>query len=239
MSQYIVDAADVSPAEATAILRGEEAHHLSRVTRAREGEKIALFDGAGWRWGGEIARIGRDEVLVAKIAPLPPNEPEHPVILAAGLIKADRWEWMLEKAVELGVTTIIPLLCSRSQPGDVAKKSARWSKIILSAAKQCERGRLPELRPPATVEAFVASLGAFSAGERRWLFIEREKAEPPTISDGPQTLAIGPEGAFSDGEARLFLGAGFVPATLGARILRSETAALAALSLLGGGKNQR
>lgn len=234
MSQFLVRPEDLDRENLTATVHGEEAHHLARVARVRTGETVSLFDGAGGRWRGRVESHAKDSTLVSGLAPLPSNEPEHPVILAAGLIKADRWEWLIEKAVELGATEIAPLDCERSQTGvgDAAKKASRWEKIILAAAKQCERGAIPRLRNPSAIAEFLSSLGSPVQGEARWAFLERTGGVRPGQAGGPTVAAIGPEGGFTESEAAQLLDAGFAPATLGGRILRAETAAAAALALV-------
>jgi 16S rRNA (uracil1498-N3)-methyltransferase len=235
MSQFLANPVDVDASTGTVLLRGEEAHHLARVTRARPGDRVRLFDGTGNRWEGVLDRHDRETSTISRLIPLPANEPPHPLVLAAGLVKVDRWEWMIEKAVELGATTIVPLACARSQvkAAEAARKSSRWEKIILSAAKQCERGIIPELCPPLTADEFVNELAPPASGETRWVLVERAEAAWPTSAGMAKTVALGPEGGFSDEETELFAAAGFTPATLGSRILRSETAALAALALVG------
>lgn len=234
MSQFLVRPEDVDVINMSATIRGEEAHHLARVARARRGEIVKLFDGAGKRWAGAVEAHERETTLICGLSPLPSNEPVAPLVLAAGLIKADRWEWLIEKAVELGATEILPLACARSQTGaeEAAKKAARWEKIILSAAKQCERGVIPAFRKPVAVADFLASLPPASENVARWAFIERAEGKRPVSASGGAVAAIGPEGGFEGRETALLGDAGFTPATLGERILRAETAAVAALALL-------
>lgn len=232
MSQYLVRPEAVDHRSATATLSGEEAHHLIRVARVRAGEKVRLFDGRGNIWTGVVTEIDPGSPLITRLVALPPNEPDHPVHLLAGLIKGDRWEWLLEKAVELGATRITPLLTSRTvaKPPEGASRLARWEKIITAASKQCERGVIPTLDTPETLTAMLKKLDRPAPLETRLLFVERTSAAEAPRIEGEVRLAIGPEGGFTEEEAELFRRAGFQKASLGARILRAETAALAALS---------
>jgi 16S rRNA (uracil1498-N3)-methyltransferase len=217
-------------------VRGEEARHLGRVLRAREGERVLLFDGKGRRWEGIIARTAAEEVRVTGLAALPSGEPGRDLWLLASLVKGERWEWLLEKAVELGATRILPLLAEYgvARPGDRAEaKLDRWRKCLLAAAKQCERGRIPRLDAPLTASSLVGSLPPLPPGEVRFLLAAR--GSPPALHVPPQAprvlLAVGPEGGWTEAEEKAFLAAGFTAASLGPRILRSETAALAALAM--------
>lgn len=237
MAQFFARPQDIDEAQGTALLRGEEAHHLARVMRLGPGDAVRLFDGAGRRFAGKLALASGGEARVEGLAALDPGEPPGPVHLIQGLLKGDRWEWLLEKATELGATRITPILAQRSVARDGGQRSDskrdRWEKILLAAAKQCERGVVPALDAPQSLEALLEALGPRLAGEERWACQERREglAIGPPAAGCAALLAVGPEGGWTPQEAELLAGAGFAAASLGPRILRGETAALAALAL--------
>jgi 16S rRNA (uracil1498-N3)-methyltransferase len=236
MPQFLLQPEDIDETSRTATVRGEEAHHLARVFRVREGERVLLFDGAGSRWEGTVARAAAEEVQVNGLSLLPSGEPGRDLWLLPSLVKGERWEWLLEKAVELGATRILPLLAGHgvARPGDRAEtKLSRWRKCLLAAAKQCERGCIPRIDPPLPVNDLVGNLPSLPAGESRFLLAARGSSTALRIPLGASRvlLAVGPEGGWTEGEEQAFLATGFSAASLGPRILRSETAALAALAL--------
>jgi 16S rRNA (uracil1498-N3)-methyltransferase len=237
MSQFLADPKDIDTAKGTARLRGAEAHHLSSVTRAKKGDEVRIFDGEGRRFLGIVAGLSGGEVLLENLAPLPSGEPRREIVIAQALIKGERWEWFCEKAVELGASAIIPLVTSRTvaRPKEEAsgRKTERWEKLLLSASKQCERGRIPGISPPVTLEAFLLSLGPAGSREERFFCAERSGAKflCPREESDKCLLALGPEGGWSDEEQSALAKAGFAPVSLGERILRSETAAINALAV--------
>lgn len=246
MPQFLVLPRAVDTREHTALLRAEEARHLAGAFRARRGEPVAIFDGEGRRWQGRVAEIGRGEVRIAELAPLAPNEPPVDVDLLQALPKGERWEWILEKGTELGARRFLPLLTARTVarvPTErLEHRVDRWRKLVLAAAKQCERGRVPSVFPPRELEACLQTLGPAQPGEVRLFLSEREPAvsrppprpRPGVAQVGPGTaritLAVGPEGGWSGQDRGALAAAGFGPWSLGPRILRSETAAVAALA---------
>lgn len=246
MPQFLVFPSAMDPGEDTALLRGEEARHLAGVLRARPGEHVAIFDGEGRRWQGRVAAVERHEVRIAELAPLASNEPPVGVDLLQALPKGERWEWILEKGTELGARRFLPLLTARTvarlPAGRVDERVGRWRKIVLAAAKQCERGRVPEVCAPQELAACVENLGPAQPGDVRRFLSERERAashvlprsRPGAAEATPATgriaLAVGPEGGWSAQDRRVLAAAGFAPWSLGPRILRSETAAVAALA---------
>ena len=223
-----------------ATLRGDAAHHLGRVLRAARGQLYELSDGESV-WLARTERVGRDSVEFALVEPLPAQLSRLRITLLLSLVKFDRFEWALEKAVELGADEIVPLSAERSEKGLVsaaAKRAARWEKILLEAAQQARRLRIPALRnaaPPAK---------AFSTGPDgiRLLLSERDGAAPMREAFGvntdvgkgktelPIAVAVGPEGGWTDAEIAAGTAAGFAEVSLGANILRTETAVCAALA---------
>jgi 16S rRNA (uracil1498-N3)-methyltransferase len=220
-----------------AIVRDDKAHHLGVVLRAQVGQLYELSDGAQV-WLGRIENVARDRVEFALLEELPANEPPLRTTLLLSIVKFDSFEWAIEKATELGVGTIIPLAAARSEKGLLAaadKRSERWHKIILEAAQQSRRVRLPVLEPVTKAEP------AFSGRQDRLgIFLSERRQAPPlrsalagaAVSDAVDDaiLAIGPEGGWTDEEVELALSAGFREASLGQLILRTETAVVAALA---------
>ena len=218
-----------------AVVEGDKAHHLGVVLRARAGQLYELSDGERV-FLGRIENVARERVEFALLEELPANEPKLRVTLLLSVVKFDSFEWAIEKATELGVNSIVPLAADRSEEGLLAaaeKRSERWRKIILEAAQQSRRVRLPELQSVARPES------AFLIGkERLGIFLSERAQAPPlrqvlkdtTASD--LVLAIGPEGGWTDAEVALAQAAGFRSASLGQLILRAETAVIAALASL-------
>jgi 16S rRNA (uracil1498-N3)-methyltransferase len=218
-----------------AIIKGEDAKHIEKSLRMTVGEKITLCDCLGNDYLGEIAQMDSDVVRV-KIMEIQKSfaEPTVKVTLCQGLPKNDKMDWIIQKSVELGVTQIQPMETSRcvSRPDRKAaeKKIARWQKIALEAAKQSGRGMIPK------VETIVSFKEAVQNAEgKKILFYEGGGEKIRTLlnsEDQKATIFIGPEGGFSQEEVQMVTESGGVPATLGPRILRTETAPLAALTAI-------
>jgi 16S rRNA (uracil1498-N3)-methyltransferase len=218
-----------------ALVSGDRAHHLGVVLRAQTGQLYELSDGVRVCLG-RIEKVARDSVEFALLEELHAEEPRLNVILLLSVVKFDAFEWAIEKATELGVTEIVPLSAARSEKGLIAapeKRSERWRKIVLEAAQQSRRVKLPVLQPVARPEA------AFAArGDRLGIFLS-ERADAPSLrvalrdrAASRAVLAIGPEGGWTDEERDAALKAGFQEASLGRLILRTETAVVAALASL-------
>lgn len=223
-----------------AIITGQELDHLRRVLRLRPGERVTLFDDRGWEHEGVIDSYGPETGFVNVVKSYQPErESLLDITLAQALGKGDKMDLIVEKATELGVGTIIPFLSSRTVPhpdgARMERRRARWEKIALSAAKQSGRTRIPEVLEFRDFETFVR--GAWPS-ELKLLLWEKESvcglgeihAERPQLQS--VLLAIGPEGGFSSEEVAKAYEHGFRSVRLGKRILRTETAALAALSLV-------
>jgi len=218
-----------------ALVSGDRAHHLGVVLRAQAGQLYELSDGARVCLG-RIEKVARDGVEFALLEELPANDPALRTMLLLSVVKFDSFEWAIEKATELGVSDIVPLAAARSEKGLVAaaeKRSERWRKIVLEAAQQSRRVRLPVLRAVVKPEAVFAALG-----DGLGIFLS-ERAQAPGLrallrdqSASNAVLAIGPEGGWTDEERDAALKAGFHEASLGRLILRTETAVIAALASL-------
>jgi 16S rRNA (uracil1498-N3)-methyltransferase len=218
-----------------ALVSGDRAHHLGIVLRAQVGQYYELSDGLRVCLG-RIEKVARDAVEFALLEELPANDPALHTTLLLSVVKFDSFEWAVEKATELGVSEIVPLAAARSEKGLLAaaeKRSERWRKIVLEAAQQSRRVRLPALQPVAKPEPAFSSLA-----DRLGIFLS-ERAEAPVLRTvlssrfaSKVILAIGPEGGWTDEERDAALKAGFHEASLGRLILRTETAVVAALASL-------
>lgn len=223
-----------------AVLKGEPAHHLSRVLRAQPGQVYELSDGSAV-WLGRIEQVSRDAVHFALVEQMALPAPGPQISLLLSIVKFDRFEWCLEKATELGVAEIIPLAAARSDRpliAAAAKRGARWQRILMESAQQARRLSPPGLRAVMNTRDALAGAGLdCTPPGANILLSEREDAPPlRAVLQGKRVgaakLAIGPEGGWTDDELASARGAGFVAASLGRNILRTETAVIAALAVL-------
>ncbi len=213
------------------------AHHVARVLRLGEGNALILFDGRGGEWRATISHVDKRGVRVA-LGQHHAREAESPLqlTLLQGIASADKMDWIIQKAVELGVSAIAPLLTERTllklSPERAEKRSLHWRNIIISACEQCGRTRLPELHAP---EPLRARLARASAGQR---LVLSPKAQTPLAALpgelGAAEILIGPEGGLAERELEEALAAGFIAVSLGPRVLRTETAGMAALAVMQG-----
>jgi 16S rRNA (uracil1498-N3)-methyltransferase len=228
------------PAEAwgapTVVLTGDEARHASQVLRVRRGDRVTVFDGRGRSARAEIVDVSRNEIRL-QLGEIQAREPAGPAIsLAQAVTKGKTMDLIVQKAVELGVSTIQPLLTRHAvvqlDDEDAGKKTAKWQRVAIEACKQCGQDLVPEV---AVVSEFSTWLGAAKSGLRliasladgaRPLREVLRAAEKPTSV----TILIGPEGDFSAEETRQALEAGFLPVSFGEIILRAETAAFFAIA---------
>jgi len=220
----------------TAALPSDQAHHLRDVLRLSTGDPVEIFDGEGSGYLGEVELRGA-EVLVCRLQSLPSPSLPDSLILAAALIKPAKFEWMLQKTTELGVSEIVPLktrLSERQPPVSRLKpRLERWDRILQEAAKQCGRFAPPRLQEPLE---FLEFLGRKELSPcHKLLFYE--KAVAPWQADkelqhGKTILCIGPEGGWERGEVDQAIEAGFRAYSLGPWTLRAETAAVAAVAIV-------
>ena len=215
------------------------ARHV-QVLRMQPGEALTLFDGRGGEYAAVVERMGRSDVTVNVGAHDPvEREAPHAVHLALGMPANDRMDWLVEKATELGVASIQPLMTAHGVlrlAGERAeKKRAHWEAIAIAACEQCGRNRVPQIHP---VRAYADWIGeADQDGGMQRIVLSLVPGTQPLV-DLPAASACqvlsGPEGGLSADEEGRALAQGFLPARLGPRVLRAETAALAALILRGG-----
>jgi 16S rRNA (uracil1498-N3)-methyltransferase len=219
------------------ILEGNAASHVTRVLRLRVGEALTLFNGAGGEYAASIeaARGGRLTVAVGEPRTV---ERESPLTLtlAQGVSRGERMDLVVQKATELGVSAIVPLFTERSVVRLGAQQAERklnhWRAIAIAACEQSGRNRLPNVAPPVSL-ADVLRSGADREGGRLLLSpgaTSRLDALPRPATS--VTVLIGPEGGLTNAEQEAAVAAGFLPVRLGPRVLRTETAAIAALALL-------
>jgi len=228
----------------TARLTGDSAHHLARVLRASPGHLYELSDGSSL-WLARVERVSKSAVDFSLVELLPVTlDPLHLTLLLS-IVKFDRFEWALEKATELGVAEIVPLAAARSEKALVTaagKRAARWQKILVESAQQSRRLRPPILhfasRPSDLFPRVGAQLAASSATSSFNLLLSERLSALSLRStlEGKGTtsaiIAIGPEGGWTEEEISSALAANFHEVSLGPTILRTETAVIAALSVL-------
>jgi 16S rRNA (uracil1498-N3)-methyltransferase len=226
--------------EATAVLTGAQAEHLARVLRAQPGMEADVVAG-GRVFHAEVAAVTPEEIRFNLIAELE-ADPALPVTLVVSVYKFDRMEWAIEKATELGVAVIAPVIARRTEKhlAQAAEKRAeRWRRIAHEAAQQSRRSDVPLIHAPeplaTRIRAASTSTRIVLAEQERTTTlrsaldeaIAQAQAEMPTLE-----IAIGPEGGWAPDEEALFDANGWRAASLGPRILRAETAAIAALAFV-------
>lgn len=216
----------------------DTAHQIRNVLRLRADDAILVLDNSGWEYEVLLRQVDRQQVVGEAVAKRPsPNEPAVQLTLYQSLMKRDKFEWVLQKGTEIGVSHFVPLVTQRSlvQKVDIKdRKHSRWQKILTEAAEQSRRGRIPTLHPPHTLAqalenhpsqpGLIAWEGATEPPLREIL---AEWERPSAIS-----LFIGPEGGYATEEIEAAKTTGIVPITLGKRILRAETAAIVASALI-------
>jgi 16S rRNA (uracil1498-N3)-methyltransferase len=241
MHRFFIDPEDLT--DTRAVLTGEEAHHLISVLRLKVGVPIQLFDGLGKTYEAEIEKIstGRVEAAILSMTEEPAAE-KTKLHLGLALLKGKKMDFVMQKATELGVAGLHPFLATFSNARHMeanreAKRLERWQKITREACKQCNRPKPPTCYP---VKDFNTLLEEASQADYdlKLLFWEGERSQGlHGIAQGPDQpcsvmILIGPEGGFSMEEAAQAKAAGFQPITLGKRIMRAETAAVAAIAIL-------
>lgn len=237
MPRFFLEPQELGGSEA--VIRGEDARHIVSALRMQPGDGLTLCDGAGRDYPAEILPGATSREVSARLGAPRPSRSEVPVelVLYLALSKGEKMDWVVQKATELGAWRLVPVLTrycvSRPDKAGCEKKRQRWQKIARQAAMQSGRGRIPEVEPVVALEQALdqcdAQLRLFCyEGERgRTLRAALQGPRPQSVA-----LLTGAEGGFSPEEAERIVGAGFCPVSLGPRILRCETAPLAALSAL-------
>lgn len=209
-------------------LTGRDAEHLVRVLRAEAGQRYEISDNRDV-YLAEITSAHKAAVCFEVIEKLPPQVETAPALLVVALIKFDRFEWLVEKATELGVAEIRPFEAARTERGlrqAAAKRMERWKRIAFEASQQARRAHLPKLIPVSSaVEAFA------TAARDKVMLDENPGAPPFGTAGGGVALLVGPEGGWTDEERRQASEAGWRACSLGPTVLRTETAAVAGLAI--------
>ncbi len=218
-------------------LPADAAHHASRVLRLREGDSVQLFDGEGHESHGIIAELSGKQVVIGDIVQVDTDR-ESPlqVTLAQALSSSEKMDWVIQKATELGVTAIQPLATERSvarlSAERAAKRTEHWQQVAIAACEQCGRNLLPIIHPPLDIMVWLQQVRT----EKLSKFILLPQGSVALHSQpkpqGTAILLIGAEGGFAPAESESALLCGFTPIRLGARVLRTETAAVAGLAAL-------
>ncbi len=223
-------------------IEGELARRLTKVLRLRAGDEIALFDGGGIDVRVRLDRVHERAVEGAVVERREgPSEPRVKVHLFQSITKGDRFEWLLEKGTEIGVSRFVPLIAARAvvKTAGEGNRADRWRRIVIEAAEQCGRSAVPEVDAPATFETALASAPGIllvpyeGAGEAAPNVQTALAAEIDALfALGEVSVFIGPEGGYERAEVEAAEAAGAAIVTMGERVLRSETAGLVAATLV-------
>ncbi|HEY7888965.1 MAG TPA: 16S rRNA (uracil(1498)-N(3))-methyltransferase [Steroidobacteraceae bacterium] len=217
-------------------IEGDAANHITRVLRLKPGDPLILFDGRGGEHAASIEAFRKDAVIVAVGDRSPATrESALSLTLAQGVSRGERMDWVIQKAAELGVTCIVPVMTERTvvklDAKQAERKLAHWRGIAVAACEQSGRDRLPDIDSPLPLHDFLARIDP-----RATLVLLSHSGtqhvndlKPP---DAGIVVLIGPEGGLAENEHHAAQSAGFRPVSLGPRVLRTETAAVAALTLL-------
>lgn len=236
MNRFFVKKDDI--AGNAAVITGEDVKHISKVLRMAPGDKVMLCDGEGYQYLAGIREIAKDEVLLEILSgERCASEPEQRITLYQGLPKGDKMELIVQKCVELGISEIVPVAAERSivriKPGEFGGKRTRYQRVAYEAAKQCGRGIIPEVTDIVTFKSADMS-------RHDLIIIAYEDEKGTTLKSllrsnmqaGDIAIVIGPEGGLEKAEVDLLIQKGGTAVTLGPRILRTETAGMAALAMI-------
>jgi 16S rRNA (uracil1498-N3)-methyltransferase len=216
----------------------EAAHHAHRVLRLRMNDPVQIFDGEGGAFDAKIAEIGGKRVVLHELQTcMAESESSLRIVLAQAMCGSEKMDWVVQKATELGVAEILPVQSQRSVArlsGErVLRRTAHWRNVAIAACEQCGRNILPRIHEPQELSTWLASMRSMASAK---FILQPEGSTPlhkqPVPQGGTAILLIGPEGGFSEDEAKMAYMAGFVPVRLGKRVLRTETAAMAGVAAL-------
>lgn len=221
-------------------ITGDDVNHIRKVLRLRPGDNITVCDGEGNDYYVKIEEVEAEQVSASIISmEKSRNEPPVRITLFQGLPKSDKMDLIVQKSIELGISRIVPVITDHTvvrieNRKDAENKAIRWRRIALEAAKQCNRARIPQVEMPVSYTIALEELKkielAFIPYERETKNSLRKYLSGVEVRDA--AIMIGPEGGFSEKEIELAVSYGVMPVTLGPRILRTETAGMAALSIL-------
>lgn len=223
----------------TLALHDKPAHHARDVLRLASGDEVTLLNGLGGEYRARLATVNKRGVEV-EVLEFRQREAEapYPVTIAQSLAGGDKMDWVVEKSVELGAAAIVPLAASRSvlrlNPERAAKRLEHWRAIAQAACEQCGRNRIPDIAPLSAIDHWLVAmkdtpgLKLMLSPVHATMFSTLTKPDAATTI----TLLVGPEAGLSDAEEAMAQSAGFIPVLLGPRVMRTETAALAALAAI-------
>lgn len=212
-------------------LTGAEAYHLSTVRRFTIGDRVVIFTGDGNEYVAEIRAVGKKSVALNVLSVSPVDRELHfPLVIASTLPRGDRADYLIEKLTELGVTRFIPLITARSVVVPKASAVEKFTRAVVEASKQCGRNRLMAIDPPEKWDEFLRS--ERGTGNRILLHPASRTPRLPPVNAQGAIVAVGPEGGFTAAEVESAVETGWSTASLGSRILRVETAAVAATAIL-------
>jgi 16S rRNA (uracil1498-N3)-methyltransferase len=220
----------------TTLLEGGPANHIARVLRLRVGDALTLFDGRGGEYPARVAGMRKGQVIV-DVGEHQALERESPLdlTLLQSIARGERMDWIVQKTTELGVTRIVPVISERTvvrlEPAQASRKLAHWRAVAVAACEQCGRNRVPDIAEPLALLPAVQAAAA--AARRLVLDPQAEVALAARLeSASALTLLVGPEGGLTEDELELSVRAGFERCSLGARTLRTETAAVACVAAI-------
>lgn len=223
------------PAPEALEVRGERHHYLTRVLRLTAGDGLEVFDGAGRAFTAKVLSVDAEAATLSLGEPVASSTAPR-IAIVQGLPKGDKLEWVIQKGTELGAWAFAPATTERAvvklEEKRARDRQQRWQKIAEEAARQCGRSDVPQVLPVRPLREAVAAF----EGAQVLVLDEEERAlrlsEAVRQDASPRVLVVGPEGGLSRGEVQALKALGAVPVTLGARVLRTETASLAALAVL-------
>ncbi|HYA85721.1 MAG TPA: 16S rRNA (uracil(1498)-N(3))-methyltransferase [Nitrospirota bacterium] len=236
LPRFFISAGQVSGG--SIIVAGEDVHHIAMVMRMRAGDKLMLCDGKGTEYTVKIVDVGRSDVKTEIVSRSEKELPNLRITLGQGLPKADKMDFIVQKATELGVSSIVPIVTARTivKIKDEGKRIVRWQKIAREAAMQSNRIDIPQIGGIRKFSDFIENL---DSGSRQLLLMPWEEGTEPIkniLRQKPEAqdivILIGPEGGYSSAEATAARDKGFRLVSLGPNILRTETAAMAVLSMI-------
>ncbi len=237
MPSFLINPADINKSKEL-VISGQEAHHIQRVLRLGVGDGLTLFDGAGHRYEAQIIQQNPHQVTVKLLSKSPIPPPPLNITLLQCLPRLDKMDLIVQKAVELGVSRIIPVLsrrCRAVQPARLAHKEERWQRITAEAAKQCGQAHLPVIESAQALSELLEGDWGDSLALVLWEE-EKNKSLKQLLRSVPKpkkiALLVGAEGGFTPRETGLLQGKGWRSAGLGPRILRLETAAIVGLGII-------
>jgi len=239
MPRFFVDM-PLQPGDLLA-LPEDVARHI-HVLRLQPGDALTLFNGRGGQYDARLVELGRRSAS-AELGAFAAHEAEPPyrITLAQGIAGGDKMDWLIEKAIELGASRVVPLGTARAVvrlAGErAARRQAHWQALVAAACEQCGRNRVPQVEPPRELPAWLDALPAALGDDELRLTLSPRAALsfdalPKQAPSGDVTLLIGPEGGLAPEEEAAALARGFTPIALGPRVLRTETAGIAMLAAL-------